>query len=111
MKKKLVYLFEEGNASMRNLLGGKGAGLSEMTSLGLPVPGGFIVTTEACLKYYEDKGKMSEELISQIDEILEKFENKVNKKLGDPSSPLLLAIRSGPGFNAWNDGHCLKLRH
>jgi len=95
MKKKLVYLFEEGNASMRNLLGGKGAGLSEMTSLGLPVPGGFIVTTEACLKYYEDKGKMSEELISQIDEILEKFENKVNKRLGDPRSPLLLAIRSG----------------
>ncbi len=95
MKKKLVYLFEEGNASMRNLLGGKGAGLSEMTSLGLPVPGGFIVTTEACLKYYEDKGKMSEDLISQIDEILEMFENKVNKKLGDPSSPLLLAIRSG----------------
>ena len=95
MSKKYVYMFEEGNLSLKNLLGGKGAGLSEMKNLGLPVPDGFIVSTEACIKYYDDGGKISQELKEEIFSNLERFENKVGKKLGDTENPLLLSVRSG----------------
>ncbi|MBR6696791.1 MAG: pyruvate, phosphate dikinase [Lachnospiraceae bacterium] len=92
---KWVYLFEEGNADMRNLLGGKGANLAEMTNLGLPIPQGFTVTTQACTDYY-DKGKMiSEEITTQIFEALAKLEEKQGKKFGDTESPLLVSVRSG----------------
>ena len=95
MSKKYVYLFQEGNGTMRNLLGGKGAGLAEMTNLGLPVPGGFTVTTEACLRYYEDNESLHPEIKKEIFDTLEKFEKSVGKKLGDPNNPLLLSVRSG----------------
>ncbi|MBE5964082.1 MAG: pyruvate, phosphate dikinase [Lachnospira sp.] len=92
---KWVYLFEEGNADMRNLLGGKGANLAEMTNLGLPIPQGFTVTTQACTDYY-DKGKMiSEEITTQIFEALAKLEEKQGKKFGDTQNPLLVSVRSG----------------
>ena len=93
--KKYVYLFKEGDATMRNLLGGKGANLAEMTSLGLPVPQGFTVTTEACNDYY-DKGKViSEDIIKQIDEALKVTEGIVGKTFGDPHDPFLVSVRSG----------------
>ncbi len=95
MSKKYVYLFHEGNGTMRNLLGGKGAGLSEMTNLGLPVPGGFTVTTEACIRYYEDNETLHPEIQKEIFDALEVFEKSVGKKLGDPNNPLLLSVRSG----------------
>ena len=95
MTKKYVYLFSEGNASMRNLLGGKGANLAEMTSLGIPVPKGFTVTTEACNKYYEDGKVISEEIIDQIYECLGKLEEETGKKFGDNQNPLLVSVRSG----------------
>ncbi|HHW70288.1 MAG TPA: pyruvate, phosphate dikinase [Clostridiales bacterium] len=95
MSKKYVYLFSEGDASMRNLLGGKGANLCEMTKLGLPVPQGFTVTTEACIKYYEDGEKISDEILEQIYEALEKTEKLVGKKFGDPNNPFLVSVRSG----------------
>ncbi len=94
-KSKYVYLFNEGNASMRNLLGGKGANLAEMTILGIPVPQGFTVTTEACTKYYEDDKKLSEEVINQIYKALEELERKSNKKFGSVENPLLVSVRSG----------------
>jgi pyruvate,orthophosphate dikinase len=94
-QKKYVYLFSEGNASMKNLLGGKGANLAEMTNIGLPVPQGFTVTTEACTRYYEDGRKIGDDIVEQIFEHLEKLENIVGKKLGDPSNPLLVSVRSG----------------
>ncbi|EKQ50320.1 MULTISPECIES: pyruvate, phosphate dikinase [unclassified Clostridium] len=95
MSNKYVYLFSEGNASMRNLLGGKGANLAEMTSLGIPVPNGFIVTTEACNKYYEDGRKISDEIICQIYDNLAKLEESTGKKFGDNTNPLLVSVRSG----------------
>ncbi len=95
MSKKYVYLFQEGNGTMRNLLGGKGAGLSEMTNLGLPVPTGFTITTEACTRYYEDNETLHPDIQKEIFETLEKFEKSVGKKLGDPNNPLLVSVRSG----------------
>ena len=93
--KKFVYLFNEGNAKMRELLGGKGANLAEMTNLGMPVPSGFIITTEACNKYYADGGKISTQIQKQIYKALEKLEEKTGKKIGDIKNPLLISIRSG----------------
>ncbi|CAI3554483.1 pyruvate, phosphate dikinase [Clostridium neonatale] len=95
MTKKYVYLFSEGNASMKNLLGGKGANLAEMTNLGIPVPGGFTVSTEACNKYYEDGKLISNEIIEQIYECLGKLEEETGKKFGDNQNPLLVSVRSG----------------
>ena len=92
---KYVYLFDEGNKDMRNLLGGKGANLAEMTSMNLPVPYGLTVTTEACTKYYEDGEKIDEEIEKQILEGIEKIEEKTGKKIGDKENPLLLSVRSG----------------
>jgi pyruvate,orthophosphate dikinase len=92
---KYVYLFSEGNASMRNLLGGKGANLAEMTSLGLPVPRGFTVTTEACIRYYQDGKVIAKEIEDEIYTMLAKTEEIVGKKLGDPSNPFLVSVRSG----------------
>ncbi len=93
--KKWVYLFSEGNADMRALLGGKGANLAEMTSLGLPVPQGFTITTEACTQYYEDGRTISEEIQEQIIEYMEKLEKITGKKFGDAENPLLVSVRSG----------------
>ncbi|MDD4547977.1 MAG: pyruvate, phosphate dikinase [Bacilli bacterium] len=92
---KYVYSFKEGNKEMRNLLGGKGANLAEMVGIGLPVPDGFIVTTEACNKYYEDNKVISEEVKDQVFEYLEKLEQATGKKLGDTNNPLLVSVRSG----------------
>jgi pyruvate, orthophosphate dikinase len=92
---KFVYLFSEGNASMKNLLGGKGANLAEMTGLGLPVPRGFTVTTEACIKYYEDGKVISPEIEQEIYQALSKAEEIVGKKFGDPENPFLVSVRSG----------------
>lgn len=92
---KYVYLFNEGNASMKNLLGGKGANLAEMTGLGLPVPRGFTVSTEACTKYYQDNLVIAPEIESQILEALVKTEANVGKKFGDPTNPFLVSVRSG----------------
>ena len=92
---KFVYLFAEGNATMRNLLGGKGANLAEMTGLGLPVPHGFTVTTEACTKYYEDGKVLAQEVIDQIFAALKVVEEQQGKKFGDNANPLLVSVRSG----------------
>ena len=92
---KYVYLFSEGNKDMKNLLGGKGANLAEMTKIGLPVPKGFTVTTEACNKYYDDSKVLAEEVIKQIKESLSKLEEVSGKKFGDLENPLLLSVRSG----------------
>ena len=94
-KGQYVYLFSEGNASMRNLLGGKGANLAEMTNLGIPVPQGFTVTTEACNKYYEDGGKIDDSIIEEIYSKLEKLEEISGKKFGSLENPLLVSVRSG----------------
>ena len=93
--KKFVYAFSEGNAKMRELLGGKGANLAEMTVLGLPVPQGFTITTEACTQYYEDDRQVSPEIEAEIFEHLAKLEELTGKKFGDPSNPLLVSVRSG----------------
>ena len=95
MATKYVYLFSEGNASMRNLLGGKGANLAEMIGLGMPVPFGFTVTTEACTQYYEDGERINEEIESQLYEYIEKLEQHTGKKFGDLENPLLVSVRSG----------------
>ena len=95
MAKKWVYLFSEGNATMRNLLGGKGANLAEMTGLGLPVPPGFTVTTEACTQYYEDGKWINEDIVAEIFEYLGKLEKITGKKFGDSENPLLVSVRSG----------------
>ena len=95
MTKKFVYLFSEGNADMRNLLGGKGANLAEMTNLGLPVPQGFTITTEACTQYYEDGRTINAEIQAQIMEYIEKMEKITGKKFGDHENPLLVSVRSG----------------
>ncbi|MBR3209129.1 MAG: pyruvate, phosphate dikinase [Bacilli bacterium] len=92
---KWVYLFSEGNADMRNLLGGKGANLAEMTNIGLPVPQGFTITTEACTQYYEDGRKINDEIQSQINEYIVKLEEITGKKFGDKENPLLVSVRSG----------------
>ncbi len=92
---KYVYLFTEGNASMRNLLGGKGANLAEMTNIGLPVPQGFTITTEACTQYYEDGRRINEEIQAQIMEHIAKMEEITGKKFGDLENPLLVSVRSG----------------
>ncbi len=92
---KFVYLFAEGNATMRNLLGGKGANLAEMTGLGLPVPHGFTVTTEACTKYYEDGKVLAQEVVDQIFAALKVVEEQQGKKFGDNANPLLVSVRSG----------------
>ena len=93
--KKYVYDFNEGNKDMRNILGGKGANLAEMTNIGLPVPRGFTVTTEACNKYYEDNKVISNDIIKEIDEHLKNLEKVTGKTLGDPKNPLLVSVRSG----------------
>ena len=92
---KYVYLFNEGNADMRNLLGGKGANLAEMTNIGLPVPQGFTITTEACTQYYEDGREINDEIQSQINEYITKMEEITGKKFGDKENPLLVSVRSG----------------
>ncbi len=95
MSKKYVYMFSEGDASMRNLLGGKGANLAEMTKMGLPIPQGFTVTTEACNKYYEDGEVIADEVVEQIKASLAKLEEIAGKKFGDSKNPLLVSVRSG----------------
>ena len=95
MAHKYVYLFSEGNANMRNLLGGKGANLAEMTNIGLPVPQGFTITTEACTQYYEDGRQINAEITGQIMEYIEKMEEITGKKFGDLENPLLVSVRSG----------------
>ena len=95
MAKKWVYLFKEGNGSMRELLGGKGANLAEMTTLGLPVPQGFTITTEACTQYYEDGRKINDEIVAEIMANIEKMEEITGKKFGDLERPLLVSVRSG----------------
>ncbi|WP_039241929.1 MULTISPECIES: pyruvate, phosphate dikinase [Clostridium] len=95
MKKKFVYLFREGNASMRDLLGGKGANLAEMYSLGIPVPKGFTITTEACNKYYEDGNNISDNILEEIKYYMKEIEHQTNKKFGSEENPLLVSVRSG----------------
>ena len=92
---KYVYLFTEGSKDMRNLLGGKGANLAEMTNIGLPVPRGFTVTTEACTSYYDHNRKLTDEIMKQIDEKIEELEKITGKTLGDKKNPLLVSVRSG----------------
>ena len=93
--KKYVYLFTEGNANMRELLGGKGANLAEMTNIGLPVPQGFTITTEACTQYYEDGKRINDDIQAEIMDYIEKLENITGKKFGDKENPLLVSVRSG----------------
>jgi len=95
MSKKFCYLFTEGNAKMRELLGGKGANLAEMTNIGLPVPQGFTITTEACTQYYEDGRQINDEIMAEIMEYIEKMEQITGKKFGDHENPLLVSVRSG----------------
>ena len=95
MSKKYVYMFAEGNASMRELLGGKGANLAEMSSLGLPVPFGFTISTEACTAYYDDGKKINDDIMAQVKVSLAKLEEQAGKKLGDENNPLLVSVRSG----------------
>ena len=92
---KYVYLFSEGNKDMKNLLGGKGANLAEMTKLGLPVPQGFTITTEACTKYYEDGEVISKEIENEILENIKKLESITGKSFGSTTNPLLVSVRSG----------------
>lgn len=99
MAKKYVYLFREGDASMRDLLGGKGAGLAEMTKSGAPVPPGFTITTEACNEYSANNQQMPADLMDQVLEALADVEKQTGKKFGDPSNPLLVSVRSGAKFS------------
>ena len=92
---KYVYLFTEGDASMRELLGGKGANLAEMTKIGMPVPQGFTISTEACTRYYEDGCKIGDDIQAQIMEYIAKMEEITGKKFGDKENPLLVSVRSG----------------
>ncbi len=91
---KYVYMFSEGNKDLRNLLGGKGANLAEMTNIGLPVPQGFTITTEACTQYYEDGREINDEIQSQINEYIGKMEEITGKKVGDKENTLLVSVRS-----------------
>jgi pyruvate,orthophosphate dikinase len=93
--KKYVYLFSEGNANMRELLGGKGANLAEMTNIGLPVPQGFTITTEACTQYYEDGREINDAIKAEVTEYISKLEEITGKKFGDKENPLLVSVRSG----------------
>ena len=95
MSHKYVYLFTEGNGSMRELLGGKGANLAEMTNIGLPVPQGFTISTEACTQYYEDGRRINDDIQAEIMEYVEKLEGITGKKFGDLENPLLVSVRSG----------------
>ena len=95
MSKKFCYLFSEGNANMRELLGGKGANLAEMTNIGLPVPQGFTISTEACTQYYEDGRQINSEIMAEIEEYIVKMEGITGKKFGDKENPLLVSVRSG----------------
>jgi pyruvate, orthophosphate dikinase len=95
MSHKYVYLFSEGSGKMRELLGGKGANLADMTNLGMPVPHGFVVTTEACTRYYDDKEQIAPEIVDEIFAYLSKLEEISGKKFGDPTNPLLVSVRSG----------------
>ena len=95
MSHKYVYEFSEGDGSMRNLLGGKGANLAEMTGLGMPVPEGFCITTEACTRYYADGEQIGDDIREQIVEYIGKLEEISGKKFGDPDNPLLVSVRSG----------------
>ena len=95
MAHKYCYLFSEGNATMRELLGGKGANLAEMTNIGLPVPQGFTISTEACTKYYDDGRKINDEIMAEINEYIVKMEGITGKKFGDKENPLLVSVRSG----------------
>ncbi len=95
MSKKYVYLFSEGNAKMRELLGGKGANLAEMSNIGLPVPQGFTITTEACTQYYEDGRQINDEIMAEIMKNVEIMEQINGKKFGDLQNPLLVSVRSG----------------
>ena len=95
MSKKYVYLFSEGNATMRELLGGKGANLAEMTNICLPVPQGFTITTEACTQYYEDGQKINDEIMAEIMQYVAKMEEMNGKKFGDLTNPLLVSVRTG----------------
>src|SRR5437588_1038758 len=97
--KQWVYLFEEGNAGMRDLLGGKGAGVAEMTRAGLPVPPGFTITTEACNQYYADGQQFPEGLWDQVREGVRDIEEKTQRGFGDASNPLLVSVRSGAKFS------------
>lgn len=98
-EKKWVYMFEEGNATMRDLLGGKGAGLAEMANIGLPVPPGFIITTEACLTYYEAGEKFPPGMWEQTLSALKVVEERSGKRFGDSKNPLLVSVRSGSKFS------------
>lgn len=93
--KKYVYLFSEGNADMRELLGGKGANLAEMTNIGLPVPQGFTITTEACTQYYEDGREINDDIKAEVTQYISKLEEITGKKFGDKENPLLVSVRSG----------------
>ena len=95
MANKWVYMFSEGNMTMRNLLGGKGANLAEMTTIGLPVPQGFTITIEACTQYYEDGRKINDEIMTQVMDGVKKMEEINGKKFGDKKNPLLVSVRSG----------------
>ena len=106
MSKKYVYLFSEGDASMRNLLGGKGANLAEMTTLGLPVPQGFTISTEACTKYYEDGKTIDSSIVAEIYEAIAKTEEIAGKKIWRSGKSFLGFRAFGrSGFHAWNDGY------
>src|SRR3712207_4947612 len=98
-EKKWVYDFQEGNATQKNLLGGKGANLAEMTNLGLPVPPGFTITTEACNAYREQGGSFPDGLLEQVAEHRSALEEKMGRKLGDADDPLLVSVRSGAPFS------------
>ena len=95
MSKKYVYLFSEGNANMRELLGGKGANLAEMSNIGLPVPQGFTITTEACTQYYADNREINDEIKADIFKYMGILEEQTGKKFGDIENPLLVSVRSG----------------
>ena len=95
MAEKRVWLFKDGNASMKNLLGGKGANLAEMTNLGLPVPPGLTITTETCMAYINNGNKMPEGLMDEVKSALKDVENQTGKKFGDKENPLLVSVRSG----------------
>ena len=97
--KKRVWLFNEGNAGMKDLLGGKGANLAEMTNIGLPVPPGFTITTAVCNEYYDNGKKLPEGLLEDMTAALHVVENAMGKKLGDPENPLLVSVRSGAKFS------------
>ena len=104
-KKKYLYLFSEGNKDMREILGGKGANLAEMTNAGMPVPQGFTISTEACTQYYEDGRQINDEIMADIYEYIGKMEEITGKKFGDLSNPLLVSVRSGARAPCRHDGH------